>query len=278
MVSSRLQVVRTGICEYVDQDAPWPDPTKDRSTCETPKAGAKNVLVLGDSIASDTYASLHAAHPGFNVIQSTGIGCNLQRTEEQLSKPCIATLRGGKEIALSPDIKLHAVVLASLWNIRSVADLANSPAGSLIDALVARGRKDILIGPPVGFTILARDLIDKCPRASKDGITATELDRCAREHSGAYREINKAMKDIAKQKGIPFVDLHEIACNDLSCPILDPEGQLLYTDSWHRSAPGANFLGSKLREDHILERALGGGSSRGYDVAPMECWPFWEHR
>jgi hypothetical protein len=252
---SRLKAVRSGICESIESS---PDVLKDVSVCEKPVDGAKNIIVIGDSIASDTFAWLHAAYPEYNIIQKTGPGCNLLRDDNDNPKPCAAAMKSALEIALSPTEKIDAVVLASLWDshIISPQQFAHTNTEPLIDKLLARGRKVVLVGPPVGFTVSPRDLIDKCPGPSKDGLTPEELEQCAREHSNVYRECNTAMKQYAQQKGLPYVDLHELACNDSECPILDEEGQLMFTDTWHRSFPGDAFVARRVRQNHVFERIL----------------------
>jgi len=254
MISSRLKATRTGLCEYSNPSTPWPDPTKDRSICEKPIDGAKNVLILGDSIASDAYSWLHFAYPEVNFIQRTGPGCHLQRFEKDLPTPCVSTLRDAKEMAVSPQAKIDVVVLTSLWSVRTPAQMNETPAGTLIDTLLTNGKTIVLIGPPIGFTAPARDFVTKCLSISKDGLTDAELEQCAREHSNLHRGFNKALKEYANQKQIVFVDLHEMACNDSMCPILDDAGQLMYTDNWHRSFPGSVFVASRVRNSRILER------------------------
>jgi peptidoglycan/LPS O-acetylase OafA/YrhL len=254
MGQSRLKAVRSGICEPTDPNVESLDGLKDGSVCGEPVDGMKNIIVMGDSIASDTYAWLHTAYPEYNIIQKTGPGCNLMIHLNE-PKPCAAVKEKALQIALSPTEKVDAVVLASLWNALALPhDLGD--AVPLIDRLLARGRKVVLVGPPVGFTVTARDLIDKCPSSSKDGLTPLELEQCAREHSTVYRPPNTAIKQYAQQRGVPYVDLHELTCNDSECPILDDEGQILFTDTWHRSFPGAAFVARRVRQNHVFERIL----------------------
>ena len=257
---SRLKAVRSGICEYADPTVELPNFLKDGSTCEKPVDGAKNILIMGDSIASDTYAWLHTAYPEYNIIQRTGPGCNLEQGDKDNPKPCTATMKSALEIALSPTEKIDAIVLVSLWNILSPKELAQqTKADALIDKLLASGRKVVLVGPPVGFTVSPRDLIEKCPSSSKDGLTPEELEQCARGHATVYRQANVAMKQYAQQKGkgLPYVDLHELTCNDSECPVLDDKGQLMFIDTAHRSFPGDVFVAQRVRQNHLFERILG---------------------
>jgi len=125
------------------------------------------------------------------------------------------------------------------------------------DRLLARGLQVILVGPPVGFTVPPNELLDKCPSATEDSLTLEELDRCAREHATVYVSANVAMKQYAERRGIPYVDLHELACNQSFCPILDSEGNLLFIDNWHRSAYGAAWLAQKVREHDVFDQVIG---------------------
>jgi peptidoglycan/LPS O-acetylase OafA/YrhL len=257
MVQSRLRAVRSGICEAPGNSETL-DGLKDEAFCGSFVDGAKNILVMGDSIASDTYAWLHIAYPEYNIIQKTGPGCDLQRTDNDNPKPCAPTLMRAREIALSTTKIIDAVVLASLWNTPSRNVLDHAPAGPLIDNLLARGIKVVLIGQPVGFTVPPRDLIDKCPSASRGGLSLEELEKCAREHSTVYREGNNNLKQYAQQKGkgLSYLDVHDLACNDSECPILDDEGQLMYMDNWHRTFPGDAFLARRVRRTHVFNRIL----------------------
>jgi peptidoglycan/LPS O-acetylase OafA/YrhL len=253
MWQTRTKAVRSGICESGNINDESLDGLKDGSVCGQPVDGATNIIVLGDSIASDTYAWLHVAYPEYNFIQKTGPGCNLIRDDKDNPKSCAATIKSALEIAQSP--KIDAVVVASLWNTLVLPhDLGN--AAPLIDRILGMGRKVVLVGPPVGFTASPRDLIDKCPSSSKDGLLPEELERCVREHSNVYREYNKAMKQWARERGLPYIDLHELACNDSACPILDDEGQIMYVDIFHRSFFGDVFIAGRVRQNHVLERIL----------------------
>lgn len=251
---SRLNAVRSGVCESGNIKDETLDGLKDGSVCGAPGGGATNILVIGDSIASDTYAWLHLAYPEYNLIQKTGPGCNLERDDKDNPKSCAATIKSALEIARSP--KVDAVVLVSLWNPLVLPhDLGK--AVPLIDKLVAMGRKVVIVGPPVGFTVSPRDLIDKCPSSSKGGLLPEELEQCARDHSNVYRENNKALKQYVQKRGLAYVDVHELACNESECPILDEEGQLMFIDIFHRSFPGDAFIARRVRQKHLFEQILG---------------------
>jgi hypothetical protein len=71
-----------------------------------------------------------------------------------------------------------------------------------------------------------------------------------------YRETNAAMKQYAQKKGIPYVDVNELACNDSWCSTFDEEGQPLFTDTWHRTLPGDAWLGRRIRQNRVFERIL----------------------
>jgi hypothetical protein len=127
----------------------------------------------------------------------------------------------------------------------------------VIDRLLARGRKVILVGPPICFvTALARDVVERCPSSSKHGPTRAELDQCAREHSNFFRKANTAIKQYAQQKGVPYIDLYELLCTDSECPILNEEGQLMFVDTVHRSVYGDAFIAQRVRENRVFERIL----------------------
>jgi hypothetical protein len=138
-----------------------------------------------------------------------------------------------------------------LWNLGYIS------AEPLIDKLLARGLKVVVIGPSVGFTVPPHQLIEKCPSSSKDGLTIEELTHCVQEHANVYREINTALKQYAQKKGIPYVDVHELACNDSECPVLDEDGQYMFTDVWHRSLPGDVWIARRVRRNRVFERILG---------------------
>lgn len=260
---SRLTAVRSGVCEYADPTIEMPPFLANKAVCEGLRDGAKNIIVMGDSIASDTFAWLRAAYPEFNFVQRTGPGCNLQRADSDNPKPCTVTKQNALEIALSPREDIEAVVLASLWDISLPQDMGRTSAESLIDQLLARGRKVILVRPPVGFTVPPRDLVDKCPVPTNNKLALEQLQQCAWEHSTVYRGINAAMKQYAQQKGIglSYLDINEFACNDSECPILDDEGQLMFTDTWHRSYPGDLLVAKQARQHQVLEQLLGARGS-----------------
>ena len=84
-----------------------------------------------------------------------------------------------------------------------------------------------------------------------------ELATCTKEHSNIHRDINTALKAYALRRGLSYVDLHELACNESECPVLDEAGQLMFIDQWHRSAFGDAWLAKRVREKHIFARILG---------------------
>jgi peptidoglycan/LPS O-acetylase OafA/YrhL len=248
---TRNTAVRAGVCE-VQQASTEERVLKDAPICGKFIPGATNILLVGDSIASDTYAWMHIAYPEYNLIQKTGVGCNLQRYAANGNpQPCAWVMNSALAIALSPTEKLDAVVLGNLWNLGYIS------AEPLIDKLLARGLKVVVIGPSVGFTVPPHQLIEKCPSSSKDGLTIEELTHCVQEHANVYREINTALKQYAQKKGIPYVDVHELACNDSECPVLDEDGQYMFTDVWHRSLPGDVWIARRVRRNRVFERILG---------------------
>jgi hypothetical protein len=209
--------------------------------------------VIGDSIAADTYAWLRAAYPEYNIIQKTGPGCNLELAVGDAPKPCASVRNSALQIALGAR-KPDAVVLASLWNRATWATPRPTPP-AIIDQLVAAGIKVVLVGPPAGFTVAAYDLIDKCP-SSQGALTDEELTQCARSHSGVFKETNIGMKQYAREKGLVYIEISELACNDAECPILDEGGQLMYIEAWHRSLPGAVSIGRRARQGRLFEQIL----------------------
>lgn len=247
--NGRLAAVRTNTCD-LGLNQPY-EALRDESVCGAAVEGKRNIVVIGDSIAADTYFWLKTAYPEYNFIQKTGTGCNLQRGSAN-SEACRKQIDSGVSIFQSGTVGADAIVLASLWNSGYTA------IDGLLGQLKAKGKPVILVGPPMELTVLVWSLLERYPAGDSAGPTMKELDGYVRAHiKPEIIALAKTMKEFAAEKHIQYIDVYAIGCSELTCPVLDETGQLLLADDAHRSAPGGRWLGMLIRRNRVLEKILG---------------------
>lgn len=135
--------------------------------CLTPQAGARNVLVIGDSHAANIVDALRAQFPAVHFMQATATGC----------KPTLDGRGAGRCTALvdfiyrdwlaRPGVKIDQIVLASRWEADDVEPLART-----LEHLHKRGVSTLVYGPTPEFMLpvplmLAYEEITQSPLSAR---------------------------------------------------------------------------------------------------------------
>ncbi|HEX7927630.1 MAG TPA: acyltransferase family protein, partial [bacterium] len=209
--------------------------------CVRPDSAKRNVLVIGDSHATDIWAALHLTHPTLHVMQVTAGNCPPTRYKEE--GRCGEILRYAIEAAMNTP--LDAVVLAGRWG-QDYAGLA-----PLIYRLKLSRAAIFLVGPAFEYADSAYRLLSR---------RGTETDPVAL--SQRYRmderiRINRGMKTLAAEQEVHFIDRIQIFCDSkTSCPLVSEEGELYILDANHLTRVGALRLGNLLLRDRTVLQYL----------------------
>lgn len=220
--------------------------------------GEGTTLLIGDSVM-EQYAPLVAKGLGersFNrrsIIFATAGGCppipGAIRLPRIRFPTCGQTVTDAYKLASSPDI--DTVVIAAAWNgyftpFQHDLDIAGeqfpspraqaaaeSAVSSAIAQLLNQGKRVFLVQqPPSGDLFDPRSMIsgsrlDKIvPRPNLDPIRADE-----------FRQFHQAprarVSGIARATGAVLIDPVDALCRNGACPVLNPAGEPIYTDSVH---------------------------------------------
>lgn len=223
----RLAAIRDGVC-HTRRDAPdayFPE------RCIERRPGRTNILVIGDSIAADTWLLLNEG-VGRNVIlsQATFAGClptyPIERQPEFRECENFNRTRFEDYVTLGWD----AVVIAGQWErSREIANL-----GSTIEFILEHSANVVVFGPRPRLEMRPIDALE----------TATDLSSFESElnESVTFRaDLSAEMRQVTEEKGGIFVDIEAIQCPDEYCRILDGDN-LLYRDRDHVTVAGSRYF------------------------------------
>lgn len=233
-IDQRNHAIRFGKCNlhqihrFSDYDA---------GECAALDPARKNVLVLGDSMAADTYMMLSQAYPEIQFSQATAGACTavLEISEVGGRYPACEELneyRFSELVGLDMDL----IVLASIWTEDRIQPLKETVA-----YLRSRGKNVLVIGPRVHFRGSVPLLISG--QTSLKAINDQLRDRVV--HEGALlSQMRTAIP------GVEIVDIGAIQCTP-NCDVVEGE-RLLYFDQRHFTRLGAKRIGERFRESFDL--------------------------
>jgi peptidoglycan/LPS O-acetylase OafA/YrhL len=243
-------------------------------------AGEGATILIGDSVM-EQYAPLVAQGLGNNsfnrksIIFATAGGCppipGAIRLPRIRFPTCGQTVADAYKLAAAPEI--DTVVIAAAWNgyftksqhdlqvqadgrieqfpSAQAQDVAQDTLRRAIDQLQKQGKRVFLVQqPPSGELFDPRSMItgsrfgELRPRANFDPMRVDEF----RQFHGEPRARVTAL---ARATGATLVDPVDYLCKNGVCPVLNPKGQPIYTDSVHMRP---YFVRSAV---HYLDDALG---------------------
>ncbi len=223
----RRDAIRMGRCNLKDRSAVQ---EYDPAQCSSVEPGKRNVLVVGDSLAADTYMMLASAYPEIHFLQATASGCQpLLDLRDSKYANCLQLnqLRLNK-LAFQP---LDLVVLAATWKESNLPKLVETVAH-----LRSSGNAIAVAGPRISFP-------SKVPLLLHSARDKPDPNHAVADLADRHLELLQDMR--AALPGVPVIDLAAIQC-PAYCDVM-LQGRLLYIDRHHFSPAGAQLMGQRLR-------------------------------
>ncbi|NQX89562.1 MAG: acyltransferase family protein, partial [Halioglobus sp.] len=220
----------------------------DVQQCATPASDRDNVLVVGDSIAADTYVMLSTAWPEIHFLQATAGACTalLRLTEPgQQYSVCENLNKLRFEEIAAQDVDL--VVLASTWSINRIPRLVET-----VNYLRSKGKRVLVIGPRATFRA-------SLPLLLSQQATLERANEVLRERVLKKDALLASMRDALPD--VEIIDIGRLQCRP-HCDVIEA-GQLLYYDRMHLTVLGSQRMGTRLRESFDLLTYLRSPQARG---------------
>lgn len=209
----------------------------DADECASLDPARKNVLILGDSMAADTYMMLSQAYPEIRFSQATAGACTaVLRISDIGGKYPTCEALNEYRFSKLVETDMDLIVLASIWTEDRIQPLKDTVA-----YLHSRGKKVLVFGPRAHFQGAIPLLISR----------ETALDA-----------INDRMRDVVIQdtvllnqmrSAIPDVEIMDIGALQCAprCDVVEDD-HLLYVDERHFTKLGAKRIGDRLRASYDL--------------------------
>ncbi len=226
----RRHAIRFGVCHLYDEHQLS---DYDLATCVSLEAGSKNILVIGDSMAADTYMMLSQAYPEYTFSQATADACTGILDRFDIGGR-YSTCRSFNQYRFSELVRLDMdlIVLASIWEEDRIQPLKETVA-----YLHSLGKKVLIIGPRVHFRDAVPLLISR--GTSLDNVNFSVRNRVV-DRSFVLRQMRQAIPEV------DIVDMGSIQCAP-SCDVIDGD-RLLYYDKRHFTQLGAQRFGERFKK------------------------------
>lgn len=229
-VKLRRQAIRFGTCNLHKQ---FTFDDYDKPECTKVDPARLNVLVIGDSMAADTYMMLSQAYPDIQFSQATAGACTalLEITDVRGKYPACEELNAYRFSELL-DLEMDLIVLASIWTEDRI-----QPLKETVGYLHSRGKRVLVIGPRSVYPGSVPLLISK--QQSLEA-AIVELPGRVAHKKDLLDKMRLAMPDVE------IVDIGAIQCAT-GCGVIEEE-RLLYFDAMHFTRLGAQRVGERFRE------------------------------
>lgn len=230
----RNRAIRFGKCN-LHQNHVFAD--YDAGECAVLDPARINVLILGDSMAADTYMMLSQVYPEIQFSQATAGACTavLDISDVGGRYPACEELNVYRFSELA-GLDMDLIVLASIWSEDRIQPLKETVA-----YLRSRGKNVLVIGPRVHFRGSVPLLISG--QTSLEAVNDQLRDRVVRE-GALLSQMRTAIP------GVEIVDIGAIQCAR-DCDVVEGDS-LLYFDERHFTRLGAKRIGERFRESFDL--------------------------
>jgi hypothetical protein len=228
----RNDTVRVGKC-FLVPDQKFSD--FDQLDCMSIDPNKPNILVIGDSFASDLYSAFTQAYPDVHFLQATSGNCF-----PILNTPSDRNCRDMLNFVFAdflPNHRVDGVVLEAGWGydfdkIDATLEFLKPLVGGVY-----------LAGPPVEFQKDISNLIFESRSIDIESAT---------QYVFAHRHPGTGANDALIQRfagQVSFINLHSIICT-YKCRLFDPEGRRIFLDFGHLTKAGATYLANILKSQH----------------------------
>jgi len=213
----------------------------DPETCATPHSDKPSVLLLGDSMAADTYMLLEQNYPEIHIMQATAAACTALLDLEAVGGRYAAceelnTYRFRELI----DNRADAVLLASVWTEDRI-----EPLRKTVEYLQSRGQRVLIFGPRTVFKA-------SIPLLVSQHATPEAANAALREKAFVKTSLLEKMR--AALPDVTILDIGNLQCTP-ACDILEGD-ELLYYDQMHMTKLGAKRVGERMRHAFDLPRFI----------------------
>jgi hypothetical protein len=233
--AQRVDLIRRGTCD-IHSNNKFED--FDQELCSAIDSEKRNVLIIGDSFAADVWLAMTSAYPEVNFAQATAGRCSLYddtAAEETLKRTYEACTKLNEyRLGTMLNKDWDSVIVAANWTEWRVEDFEQ-----IFPLLSASGKKIVVFGQRAIFNRDAERVMfdisrQETPSNSSDFLRPDNWDTRLRSRIG-----DEAI----------FVDILDLQCFP-DCHLQDNQLRPLYTDHAHLSVYGAQFFGSKIREQY----------------------------
>ncbi|MCC6747136.1 MAG: acyltransferase [Deltaproteobacteria bacterium] len=231
-----VPVYRDGVCFLTPKYNRIEDFRTD--ICLKPVAGARNILLLGDSHAAQYWKGLSNAYRDVRLLQGTGAGCKPLLGGASGEKPCPELMRPllGEFLAQH---RLEAVVLAARWR---PADLG--PLLATVKHVKKLAPRVIVIGPIVEYRIALPRLVALAEAHGRPEVVEAARVRELKQLDGIFaRELAAAQ--------VEYVSAYRTLCGPTGCVTTVPSGAPVQFDYGHLTEEGATFMAQEWRKGRI---------------------------
>jgi peptidoglycan/LPS O-acetylase OafA/YrhL len=211
----------------------------DPEACATPHSEKPSVLLLGDSMAADTYMLLEQTYPEIHIMQATAAACTALLNLEAVGGRYAAcedlnTYRFSDLI----DNRADAILLASVWTEDRI-----EPLRKTVEYLQSRGQRVLVFGPRTVFKASIPMLVSQ--HATPEAANAALREKAVVKNS-LLEKMRAAMPDVT------ILDIGNLQCSP-ACEILEGD-ELLYYDQMHMTKLGAKRIGERMRQTFDLTK------------------------
>ncbi len=224
----------------------------DKPECLSIVPGKKNIIIIGDSLASDLYSAFRQAYPKVHFLQATSGNCfPILDTPNTPGTLADRTCRDMLDFVFNeflPASHLNAIILEAGWPQWPPA--FHDQMSKTIAYLRPFADRVYLAGPPVRFTKNVSTLLFESRAISITSATDYVLSH----------DFNAANDVLIKRfsEEVEYIDLQKIMCAD-RCRLFDPDGRRIFLDFAHLTKAGATYLASILESKypHLIDGVSG---------------------
>jgi peptidoglycan/LPS O-acetylase OafA/YrhL len=226
----RKKAIRFGQCNlHMGFDFSDYDP----AVCARLDPDRPNVLIIGDSLAADTYMMLSQVYPEIHFLQATAGACTavLELTKVGERYPTCEHLNQYRFSTLA-SLDTDLVILSSIWEADRI-----EPLKQTIEHLHSLGRKVLVMGPRAVFHGSIPLLISEQP-------SLDVVNQNLGSHIVQKTELLQQMRTALP--GVEVVDIGSMQCGKM-CEVVEGD-RLLYFDAQHFTRLGARKTGERFRQ------------------------------